>query len=428
MDASRPIQSALEYNNIGVTDTRPVEFPAVDGGSEGQTAAEKAEKATTAAAAAARADRLAASLTLRDGHCRGAYLHGPIGTGKTMLMDLFYAECGVDRKRRVHFHEFMRDVHERIFAFREANRAENEQRSHVPATVDAIPHVAHDFVRNDAWLYCFDEFQVTNPADAVIMHRLFAELMKRGAVIVATSNRAPSALYRKSEYFQPFVHLVEQQCQVVDVSERDFRREQLEHEQKEGPGAASAFVDPFMVGDEGRKGLDARWADVVAAHGGETSWSTQVFGRKLEARRTAGRTARFTFDELCRRELGAADYLALAESFDTIFLDAIPAMTLRDREAARRFIHLIDVLYERRCALVAHADVAPTALFRNVGLAPGSDDVFHVLHAMKISQREAEQLVDGQLFTSSDDVLAYQRASSRLAHMRTRQYAATAAR
>jgi cell division protein ZapE len=281
---------------------------------------------------------------------KGLYLFGEVGRGKTMLMDLFFAASPVVRKRRVHFHEFMVDVHERIHEWRQRRR-----RGDV-AGDDPIAPVAAALGER-AWLLCFDEFHVTNIADAMILGRLFRRLFEHGVVVVATSNVAPDELYRDGlnrALFMPFIALIEERMDVVRLAARtDFRLEKL--------GDAPVWHVPSDAAAS--RALDAAWRSLTGGNAA-TPRDLLVKGHVLHVPHAAMGAARFSFPDLCAQPLGAEDYLKIAHEFHTIVLDHIPVMDYAQRNEAKRFIALIDTLYDHGVKLVASAEAAPAALYR----------------------------------------------------------------
>jgi cell division protein ZapE len=280
---------------------------------------------------------------------KGLYLYGDVGRGKTMLMDLFFAASPVVRKRRVHFHAFMAEVHERVYAARRQIKRGDL------ANGDPTGLVAADLA-NEAWLLCFDEFHVTDIADAMILGRLFTRLFERGVVVVATSNVAPADLYRDGlnrALFLPFIALLRQRMEVVRLDARtDFRLEKL-------AGAPVWYVPADESADAA---LDAAWRRLTGNQPAHPS-ALAVRGRIVEVPQAAAGVARFSFAELCERPYGAADYLRLAYEFHTLVVDRIPVMDFPNRNAAKRFIILIDTLYDFAVKLVASADAEPGALY-----------------------------------------------------------------
>jgi cell division protein ZapE len=279
----------------------------------------------------------------------GLYLYGDVGRGKTMLMDLFFAASPVRRKRRAHFHEFMLDVHERVHAFRQdMKRGEH-------AGADPIELTAIELAQ-EAWLLCFDEFHVTDIADAMILGRLFAQLLARGVVVVATSNVAPAELYRDGvnrALFRPFIDLLEERMDVVQLAARaDFRLEKL--------AGLRVWYSPADASADAA--LDRAWRQVTRGHIGEAQ-ELALKGRTVHVPRAAMGVARFSFPDLCDQPLAAADYLRVAREYHTIILDHIPVMSFETRNAAKRFIILIDTLYDMNVKLIASAAAAPEGLY-----------------------------------------------------------------
>ena len=287
----------------------------------------------------------------KDQPIKGLYLHGEVGRGKTMLMDLFFAASPVVRKRRVHFHEFMDDVHERVRIFREKLK-QSEVAGEDPIRLTAAA------IAQESWLICFDEFHVTDIADAMILGRLFRRLFELGAVVVATSNVAPEELYKDGlnrALFLPFIALIAQHMDVVRLSARtDFRLEKLMGQPVwHVPADAAADV-----------ALDGAWRRLTGGHAGAAQ-ELSLKGRSLHVPRAAMGVARFSFHELCEQPLAAADYLRIAHDFHTIVLDHIPVMDYERRNEAKRFIILIDTLYDNAVKLVASAAAEPDALYRS---------------------------------------------------------------
>ncbi len=274
---------------------------------------------------------------------KGLYLHGSVGRGKTMLMDMFHQTAPIAAKRRVHFHEFMADVHERI----------GEARKCVQG--DPIPTVAKEIARQTR-LLCFDEFHVTDIADAMILGRLFKVLFEDGVVVVATSNAHPSELYKNGlnrQLFLPFIDLIGRYMEVHELdAQKDFRRDKLT--------GRKLYFTP--ADDTARAGLDALWLDLTGTKDFDAC-TLVVKGRRVEVPRSAMGVARFGFDDLCAKPLGTLDYLAIAHAYHTVMIDGIPVLSRARRNEARRFINLIDTLYDNRICLIASADAEPAAIY-----------------------------------------------------------------
>ncbi|MEM1087916.1 MAG: cell division protein ZapE [Pseudomonadota bacterium] len=299
----------------------------------------------------------------------GLYMWGGVGRGKSMLMDLFHAHAPVS-SMRVHFHDFMGRVHRRLG---EARADE--------AVSDPIPPVAKRFAA-EAKLLCFDEFQVTQIADAMILSRLFEELFERGVTVVATSNRHPDELYKHGinrNLFTPFIDLLKQRCRVFElVSDRDYRLERL----TEAP--------VWYAGSDGLQRLDDAFSRLTL-NAVAKRMTLVVQGRELTVDRHAAGVARFTFEELCARPLGAQDYLKIAATFHTVVLEGIPTLSAAKRNEAARFVALIDALYEAKVKVIASAEAEPEVLY------PTGDGSFEFqrtvsrLHEMRSVEYMAEE-------------------------------------
>jgi len=279
----------------------------------------------------------------------GLYVHGEVGRGKTMLMDLFFQASPVEHKRRAHFHEFMADVHERIYGYRqEIARGELANADVIALTAQAI--------FDEAWLLCFDEFHVTDIADAMILGRLFAKLFELGTVVVATSNVAPDDLYKgglNRALFLPFIAEITAHMDVLRLDARtDFRLEKL-------VGVSMWLVPADAQADAA---LDKAWAKMTG-NAKCKSRDIAIKGRVLHVPCSSHGVARFTFADLCEKPLAASDYVRLAHDYHTILVDRIPVMDYAERNAAKRFISLIDTLYDNAVKLMASADANPVSLY-----------------------------------------------------------------
>jgi cell division protein ZapE len=308
---------------------------------------------------------------------KGVYLWGGVGRGKSLLMDVFFNNTDVAPKRRVHFHEFMAETHDRIAAWRAAD--EKTKRRHKMARRfsldDPMPPVASD-IAEGAMLLCFDEFQVNDIADAMILGRLFNALFAEGVVVALTSNRRPDDLYRDGinrQLFLPFIATLTSRLDVVELAaDRDYRLDRLE--------AAPVYYLP--IGAEADAAVDRAWGSMIAG-ATEKSDALIVKGRRIVAPRVARGLARFTFGELCEAALGASDYLAIVRRYDALFIDRIPLMDPDRRDEAKRFVTLIDAIYESRTKLVCSAAAPPN------GLYPAGDGAFEF-------ERTASRLVEMQ--------------------------------
>ena len=286
---------------------------------------------------------------------RGVYLWGPVGRGKSMLMDLFASVAPVEKTRRTHFHVFMGEVHRLIDAWRKGDAAARKARFGQHKGDDPIPPVA-EVVARDAMLFCFDEFQVTDIADAMILGRLFEALFARGVTLVATSNRQPDALYKDGinrQLFLPSIALLKEKLEVVSVAGRhDYRLDRLR--------AAGTWFSP--ADPDNRRSFDALWREMLGAEE-ESGATLEVLGRHITLPHASGGLVRASFASLCNVALGPNDYVALAQRFHTVFLDDVPMLTPDRKEAARRFVILIDALYEARTRLIVLAAGEPGALY-----------------------------------------------------------------
>ena len=322
---------------------------------------------------------------------KGLYLWGGVGRGKSMLMDIFFDAAPVEPKRRVHFHEFMAEVHELFGAWRNLDEAARRRSPwKVRRGIDDPVAPAAKQIASGARLLCFDEFQVTQIADAMILSRLFEALFARGVSVVATSNRAPDDLYADGinrELFTPFIANLKQHCEVFELaSARDYRLESLI--------GAPVWYSPS--GDAAEQAMDEAWQRLTLGAQAQSCTLT-VKGRKLQIMREAAGVARFTFDELCARPLGALDYLTIAANFHTVLLENIPVLKPDKRNEAARFVALIDALYEAKIKLVASAAAEPG------GLYPEGDGSFEFqrtisrLHEMRSHAYLAQERVAPQI-------------------------------
>ncbi len=286
---------------------------------------------------------------------RGVYLIGPVGRGKSMLMDLFFAHAPVEKKRRIHFHVFMGEIHRLIDAWRKGDPAARKAKFGQHKGDDPIPPVA-DVVAGQARLLCFDEFQVTDIADAMILGRLFEALFTRGVTLVATSNRLPDQLYKDGinrQLFLPFIALLKSKVEVVSVAgPHDYRLDRLR--------AAGTWFSPNDP--DNARSFDALWKDMLGGEE-EVGETLEVLGRKVHLPHAQGGMVRASFASLCSVALGPNDYIAIAERFHTLFLEDVPMLTPNRREEARRFVILIDALYEAHAKLIVLAQAEPTKLY-----------------------------------------------------------------
>lgn len=346
----------------------------------------------------------------------GMYIFGGPGSGKSFLMDLFYEEVQVKNKDRVHFHEWMIEVHDKLHKFstesakfektntawtaaaakkmRESQKSsKSKDTNSAKSGNDLVDRVA-DCMLEKAWLLCFDEFQVTHISDAIIMKRLFSVMFDKGAVVVATSNRTPDDLYKNGlnrPLFLPFIPLLKSKCDIVDIdSEVDYR-------------LIGEFADDdytkvyYSPVEETRESVDKKFNRLVKNMITKDR-TISIQGRTLDIPESGelASVARFKFADLCDKPLGAGDYIALSSVFHTIFITDVPALTLQERDQVRRLITLIDTLYERKTKLIVNAERPPETLFTYAG----------------ITKEDAVQ----------DEIFAWDRTVSRLIEMQSIEY------
>lgn len=272
--------------------------------------------------------------------CFGLYLYGDVGRGKSMLMDLFFTAANVTKKRRVHFHQFMLEIHQRL---------------HEAQTLDdVLPHVARDIAK-DAWLLCFDEFHVSNIADAMILGRLFSALFDAGAIIVATSNWPPDELYKNGlqrERFFPFIDLIKQKMTIYEL------KGAVDHRYARMRGLQTYFSP---LGEQSTRKLQGIFLELTNEATPETIL-LPVQGRTLKIVHAACGVGFFNFDELCTEALGPADYLEIAKCLHTVILDGVPKLTAERRNETLRFMTLIDALYEAKVKFFMAAVAPPDKL------------------------------------------------------------------
>ncbi|XP_061560357.1 lactation elevated protein 1 homolog B [Phycodurus eques] len=339
----------------------------------------------------------------------GFYIYGDVGTGKTMLMDMFY--CGVQNshKKRVHFNAFMLDIHKRIH-----RRKQSLPRRKLGSmfTYDPISPVAME-ISHETCLLCFDQFQVTDIADAVILRQLFQTLFKTGVVVVATSNRPPDDLYKNGlqrDTFLPFIDVLKEYCHTVCLdSGVDYRR-------LHKTGAGKFY---FLTGEPGADAiLDAMFDELAFAQNSFTGPQVlTVLGREVTLKKTCGSVADCTFHELCGRSLGASDYLEMTRLFDIVFIRRIPMLTLRMKDQVRRFTTLVDNFYNNKVRVVLQAAAPLDQLFVHTGGDDERDQ--QLLDDLGLKEEVAARLT---LFTAEEEIFAYHRTISRLTEMQTDTY------
>lgn len=270
---------------------------------------------------------------------KGLYIWGDVGRGKTMLMDLFFNHIDIQKKRRVHFHEFMSEVHEGITAYRKGADGKDK------GGRDPIPHVTAPII-DSTKLLCFDEFHVNDITDAMLLSRLFEHLFEAGIVVVATSNVPPDGLYKDGlnrQLVLPFIGLLKHKTHVLRLDvDHDYRREKLEEQP----------IYFFGHDADARAGLDRVWRNLTGGQPGEPE-EINLLGRRFEVPQQAMGVMRIGFKQLCEAPLGARDYVRLSHHYHTFIIDEIPYLDRARSDAAKRFILLIDTLYDRGCKLAA---------------------------------------------------------------------------
>jgi cell division protein ZapE len=280
---------------------------------------------------------------------RGVYIWGPVGRGKTLLMDLFYDALSLPRKKRCHFQEFMADIHERAFRWRQQSLTGTTR------FAEPVTPIVEDLAREVSVL-CFDEFSVTDIADAMILGRLFSGLFQKGVVVVATSNVEPSKLYENGlnrNSFLPFIAELEQRLKVVPLmTPSDYRLQKI--------GAAPVFYTP--ADDYAKEAMDHLFYELTGHRHG-TRAVFNIKGHRFEIPEAIGGVARCSFSDLCERALGASDYMALARAYHTLFIDGVPKMDIEMRNEAKRFTLLVDALYNARVKLVLSAETNVQELY-----------------------------------------------------------------
>ncbi|CAG8579024.1 4873_t:CDS:2 [Gigaspora rosea] len=330
---------------------------------------------------------------------KGLYLYGDVGTGKTMLMDLFFDTLLIERKRRIHFHAFMLDIHARI----------HKLKREISETYDPIPPIATDLA-NDAFVLCFDEFQVTDIADAMILRRLVDELFNRGVVMVTTSNRHPDELYKNGiqrKSFIPCIERLKERCQVQSLnSGTDYR--------KLARITSGLYFTP--LNEQSSTGIDDVFNMLTR---GRPVYETKLefWGRSLQVPHACGDVAKFTFEQLCCQPLSAADYLELTKHYTTIILTDVPRMSLKLKNEARRFITLIDAMYDTKTILVCSAEVPIKELFTTEeNLNPTHHELLDDLNL------NAKEHKSSPIFTGEEEIFAFERAVSRLMEMQGQEW------
>ncbi|KAK4548226.1 hypothetical protein LTR36_010096 [Oleoguttula mirabilis] len=359
---------------------------------------------------------------------KGLYMYGDVGSGKTMLMDLFYDTLPehIQSKTRIHFHNFMQEVHKELHKMKMAHGND----------VDAIPFVAAH-IAEKATVLCFDEFQCTDVADAMILRRLIESLMAHGTVLVTTSNRHPTELYKNGiqrESFVPCINLLMDHLRILNLdSTTDYR--------KIPRPPSGVYHHPL---DTAAQRHAEHWFTFLGDFDNDPPHTAthHVWGREIDVPRASGRACHFTFQELMGKATGAADYLELVRSYDTFVITDVPGMNARSRDLARRFITFLDAAYEARAKLVLTTAVPLTQLFMSrdeigdalnegsksgvPGVAKAKEDGADVDDAMRSLMDDLgmnmDMLKNSSMFTGDEEAFAFARALSRLTEMGSQEW------
>jgi len=354
----------------------------------------------------------------------GVYLWGTVGGGKTMLMDLFFdtleGQSSEIKCRRVHYHDFMQDVHKRMHEVKKLAPPRDVSRWDTYQPFDPVPPVG-DSIAEESWIICLDEFQVTDIADAMILKQLFAYLFDKGIILVATSNRPPGDLYKNGiqrSNFLPFLDMLIEKCHVVSLDPGiDYRRKSL-------GGADKLYFCTTIAEEEAESNLDGLFKFMAAKETDRVGEMTiRIKGRDVHFTKACGGLLDCDFNELCSRPLWTNDFLKITQVFHTVFIRNIPVLSQKNRTESRRFISLIDTLYDHKIRVIASGEAPYWQLFQNHEISHQQrlDESRLLIDDLGLKASEKGSL-DSGVFSGEEEMFAFDRTVSRMTEMQTKDY------